>query len=296
MSDSIDISCSPATAPAHVAGAAAREDPQVWWAYCVLASDRAGAIADELEGVEPGTSVTILGEGRLAALISPVPLSQYDDERLREHLEDIEWLARTARAHESVLDQALRHATIVPLRLCTIYRDHDGVRRLLREREQLLSESLAAIEGCVECGVKVFTSGAQPAQATAESELAAAGASEGEAGARPGTEYLLRRRQERDQGELARQRCARCADAVHERVAAVSQAANINAPQRPETHGREGQMLLNGVYLVARGRIGEVEETVEALRGEWGPGGFEIELTGPWPAYNFISGEAGIVS
>ena len=43
-----------------------------------------------------------LVEGDLAALLSPVPLAEYGDERLREHLEDISWLERTARAHEAV--------------------------------------------------------------------------------------------------------------------------------------------------------------------------------------------------
>ena len=54
-------------------------------------------------------------------------------------------------------------------------------------------------------------------------------------------------------------------------------------------------MLLNGAYLVARDRAAEVGDAVADLRAHWEPQGFEIELTGPWPAYNFVSGAAGIV-
>lgn len=53
-------------------------------------------------------------------------------------------------------------------------------------------------------------------------------------------------------------------------------------------------MLLNGVYLVASERAPELHETVRALQSEWETHGFVIELTGPWPAYNFAS-EAGEV-
>ncbi len=77
----------------------------------------------DLEGVEPGTSIELISDGELAALVSPVPLPEYGDEQLRVHLEDLAWVERTARRHEDVLEAALREATIVPLRLCTLYRD-----------------------------------------------------------------------------------------------------------------------------------------------------------------------------
>ncbi len=73
-----------------------------------------------------------------------------------EHLEDLEWVERTARRHEDVLEAALQETTIVPLRLCTLYRDTDGVRRLLREHRAAFRDGLSRVGGCVEWGVKVF--------------------------------------------------------------------------------------------------------------------------------------------
>ena len=51
-------------------------------------------------------------------------------------------------------------------------------------------------------------------------------------------------------------------------------------------------MLLNGAYLVAREREHEFEEASASLREQWEESGFELELTGPWPPYNFVSGSA----
>lgn len=278
--------------------AAANEQPssddQAWWAYCVIRAEDAAAIPHELEGIEPGSHVQILTEGELAALVSEVPLEQYNDERLREHLEDLAWVERTARAHEAVLERALSSTTIVPLRLCTLYRDPDGVRRLLRESSEALIDGLASVEGCVELGVKVF---ALPEQAAAASvELAGGSAQRSDPSTeRAGAAYLSRRQHERDLAEQARELRAQCAQVVHERVAALSRAAATNPPQRREAHGREGEMLLNGAYLVARDRVSEIGEAIADLRVQWEPAGFDVELTGPWPAYNFVSGAAGIV-
>lgn len=55
-------------------------------------------------------------------------------------------------------------------------------------------------------------------------------------------------------------------------------------------------MLLNGAYLIERRRTAELESAVQALREEWGALGYAVELTGPWPPYNFVSGAAGVMS
>jgi hypothetical protein len=48
-------------------------------------------------------------------------------------------------------------------------------------------------------------------------------------------------------------------------------------------------MVLNGVYLVRRESEPELARAVGLLRSEWEPEGFDVLLTGPWPAYNFVS-------
>jgi hypothetical protein len=54
-------------------------------------------------------------------------------------------------------------------------------------------------------------------------------------------------------------------------------------------------MLLNGAYLVDDERRSSVRSAVEALAEEYEPLGFSIELTGPWPPYNFVSPAASAV-
>ena len=274
-------------AQARPLGATAPKTGDAWWTYCILWNQEAVSAATGIEGIEPGSRVEAACDGDLAALVSPVPLADYGDERLREHLEDLEWVERIARRHEEVLEAALNETTIVPLRLCTLYHDLDGVRRLLRENGTALREGLRRVEGCIEWGLKVFADPQSPkADATPEPV-----GSEGR-----GATYLLRRQQERVLAEKATEVRARCVEVVHQRVAALARASTTNPPQRPEIHGRELAMLLNGAYLIERDRAAELQETVGALQEEWTALGFTIELTGPWPPYNFVSGAAGGLS
>lgn len=267
---------------------------EAWWAYGVLRAPDAVDVPG-LEGIEPETEVQIVSEGKVAALVSAVPLDDYGDERLREHLEDLDWVERAATRHEAVLDEALRRVTIVPLRLCTLYHDREGLRRFLREHEPSLMESLATVAGCAEWGVKLFADprageaadGGRPEQDVPEDH---GGVSE-----RPGATYLIQRQRDRERAARAAGLRASCVEAVHDRVARVAREATRNPPQRPEVHGREQAMLLNGAYLVSSEYVDELHETLKALQDEWEPLGFVIELTGPWPAYNFVSGAAGVM-
>lgn len=265
----------------------APEDETAWWTYCVMWARDAVEAARGLEGVEPGSAVEAVFEGEFAALVSPVPLTDYGDERLREHLEDLEWVERTARRHEAVLEAALLERTVVPLRLCTLYQDQEGVRRLLRTHQAALREGLVRVEGCVEWGVKVFAD----TRFASDEVLVEPDGSESR-----GASYLRRRQRERALAEKAAEVRARCVEVVQQGIAAISRASAVNAPQRPEVHGRELAMLLNSAHLVQRDRRGDLEEVVIQLQEEWGPLGFTIELTGPWPPYNFVSGTAGVMS
>jgi hypothetical protein len=264
---------------------AAEQTGDAWWVYCVVSSDQAAELASGLTGVEPGSEVTPLVQGELAALVSRVPLSEYGDERLREHLEDINWLERTARAHETVQESVMQQCPLVPLRMCTIYRDLDGVRHVLEQRSDLFAENLAAVQDCAEWGVKVFFDlRGVPAEAAAETR----GAS--------GTDYLTSRQRERDRIRQADEFCVQCAEEVHGAVSTVARQDRVNPAQPPEAHGRDAEMVLNAAYLVEHDRIQDLKAVVVDLSERWAPHGQLVELTGPWPPYNFVSDSAGLMS
>jgi hypothetical protein len=274
---------SAAPAGETAAPAAAAETGTGWWVYGVIAADETASLPPELAGVEPGTSVELVGDGELSALASPVPLSEYGDERLRDHLNDLAWVERTARAHEAVLDQALAAATVVPLRLCTIYRDRARVERLLADERVDLGDALARLRGRAEWGLKLFVDRPRLTDAVREHAGDAAG---DEAGA---AEYLQRKRRERDLRERVDRMVITCAQESYARLERLAAGARTNPVQHPEAHGRVAEMALNAVYLVDAESRDAVAAAVDDLRAEYEPLGFELELTGPWPAYNFAS-------
>jgi hypothetical protein len=113
------------------------------------------------------------------------------------------------------------------------------------------------------------------------------------AGYATGIAYMEPIRTERELRDRAIEVAEEAAGQIHDRLTAVAVDAEAIPLQRPEVSGHSGQMILNGVYLVADVAAPVFHEHVEALQWEFEPDGIEIAPTGPWPAYNFVSGTIG---
>ncbi|HEX5861064.1 MAG TPA: GvpL/GvpF family gas vesicle protein, partial [Nocardioides sp.] len=141
----------------------------------------------------------------------------------------------------------------------------------------VLRQALEAVSGCVEWGVKLF---AEPRPADQQKVKAASG-----------RDYLGQRAA---QGRARDEERVRRGDAVrdcHDALAAGAVDAVINAPQDPALSGRREPMVLNAAYLVPRDGEDDFRAILEAQAG--GPcreAGVVVELTGPWPPYNFSVG------
>jgi Gas vesicle synthesis protein GvpL/GvpF len=260
------------------------------WAYCIARADV--GLPTEAAPVHPGVRLECVVHDGLAALVSPVPMSEFGRDALTRNLNELDWLEEVARRHEAVLEEALDAATIVPLRLCTIFRDTDGVRRMLDEERSQLEAALERLDGREEWGVKLLVDpGALLVAARARSHDAAdlerrlEGSTEGEA-------YMLRRRLERQLREDADRIGAELAEDVHARIQDWADAAVLNSPQNRELSRHEGEMLLNGAYLVAAAKVERLRELVQQLAERHHELDVRIDLTGPWPPYNFVSGRS----
>jgi hypothetical protein len=264
------------------------------WTYCVLRAP--GQVPDPPPGVHPDGRVRPIEHDDLVALVSRVPLAEFGADALHRNLNDLAWLERVARAHEAVLDAALAAATIVPLPMCTIWESEEGVRRMLVSERAELEEALDRLDGRQEWGVKLLVDPAALRKAAhARSDEAPALEAELEARGGGGGGYMVRRRLERHLREVAGALAKELADDIHARLQDWATDAVTSPPQNRELSGHEGEMLLNGAYLVETDRVEQLRELVDKLADRHRNLGARLELTGPWPPYNFVQRSGSVV-
>jgi Gas vesicle synthesis protein GvpL/GvpF len=259
------------------------------YVYCVV-PESADLALSGLTGVDPGSPVATLTDGGLSAVISHVPLEQFGAEALKRNLEDLEWLERTARAHDAVLARALGAEAVVPLRLCTIFTDEEGVRGMLERGREFLLASLDRLRGKAEWSVKVLADQARIETAVRDHESVQAGAAGG-GSETPGRAFFARKKAERFMREQARAIIESAAQEAHDRLRVEAAATTLLPPQRPELSGRVGDMVLNGAYLVDRSRAEAFAGIAQELAERDRCIGLELDLAGPFAPYNFVPAE-----
>ncbi|MFC3574259.1 GvpL/GvpF family gas vesicle protein [Streptomyces yaanensis] len=229
----------------------------------------------ELTGVA-GAPARQLEHHGLIAVLSQVPEEDFAEEPLKAHLEDLDWLTVTARAHQNVIDALTGVTTALPLRLGTVFRDDSGVRVMIEEREEEFRRALDRLDGRVEWGVKVYLD---------ESETVAAESDRPAAKATSGRDYLRQRRTRTMAHEEMWQKAEEFARRLHGTLSANAEDSRLHAPQNAALSGSSGRNVLNAAYLVTREHSEEFVELVG--RTENDTPGIRVELTGPWAAYSF---------
>jgi Gas vesicle synthesis protein GvpL/GvpF len=252
--------------------------PDLVYLYAVLPR----RVQDPIAGIDD-RAVRWIVEDDMAAAVSDVPATEFDETPLNEHVRDLRWLEPRAVAHQAV--NARLHelsGAALPLSFGTVFRHDDRVRDLLREQAASLRERLARVAGRSEWVVAVHREAetalasldASPGLRTLQAEVDTAS---------PGRAHLLRRRLAE-----ARQDALRRADAeVEARLslalgeiadAVFSEPLPVEATERP---------MWRGSLLVERAREADLVQALDRLRAELEPRGYTLLLTGPWPAYRF---------
>ena len=72
------------------------------WLYAVVHGDGAEDRIARLRGVA-GEPVRAVADGGLLAAVGTVALDEFGEEAVRRNLEDLDWLAAKARAHDAVI-------------------------------------------------------------------------------------------------------------------------------------------------------------------------------------------------
>ncbi|MGW0709568.1 GvpL/GvpF family gas vesicle protein [Streptomyces sp. NPDC002643] len=240
------------------------------------------ALQRQLTGVA-GAPPRLLRHHDLIAVVSEVPERDFAEQPLRDHLEDLDWLTETARAHQSVIDALTVVTTPLPLRLATVFHDDSGVRVMLEAREEGFRQTLDRLAGRVEWGVKVYLDPREAERPSPEPEPEPEPAK-----ALGGRDYLRQRRRSHRAHDEMWEKAERFSHRLHETLAEFAEDSRLHAPQNSALSSEPGRNVLNASYLVPRKHSEEFVELVDRTKSE--EAGFRVELTGPWAAYSF-SGE-----
>ena len=193
---------------------------------------------------------------------------------------------RVAKKGKTVVEYVAKRVSLAPLRFGTIYLERAGIERMLSERGRELAQIIERLRGREEWGVNVYSDRATlVASITSVSPRLREMVQQAE-GASPGQAYLMQKKIDAMRVDEARVALNRIIDEVEEKLSAQADDARRLRILKVEAT-EHGELKGKFAFLVKRSEFEEFRGAAERLAEEHLAAGVRLELTGPWPAYNF---------
>jgi hypothetical protein len=262
-----------------------------FYVYCIAESVAAEQLpADSLPAaIEDGSKLEWVSVDALAALVSRVPRESYSEESLAEHLTDATWTAIRAMRHETVVEYVAKRTSVVPLRFGTIYLERVGIEQMLAERARELAEIIEHLRGREEWGVNVWSDRAILMSSITSVSPVLRELVERAEQAPPGKSYLMQKKIDALKVDEARTAVNRIVEQIEEELRKHSDDARRLRILKVETT-EHGELKAKFAFLVKRSGFEKFRDVAESLARENEKAGVRLELTGPWPVYNFVQG------
>ncbi len=261
------------------------EESRLIYLYGIVPADACEPAAD-LRGLE-GAEVQVVRspEAGIGGVVSLLRAAEYEENTLNSRLDDLDWIGERGLAHETVLSWYAERGPVIPLSLFSLHADEKRLRERLARDAESNRRILNALTSRTEWGVRLWRMDDRFREQIDELSPALQALSEEMAGVQPGRQFLLRKKRDALMLDEVRAASGRVAREFFEALDGVSErSARMSIPPL----GSEGRTLvLHSAFLVVderyaefQRRLSEEAERVETL-------GFDIEFTGPWPAYHF---------
>ena len=235
---------------------------------------RPGDCPDDLEVDSHGgtTSVRCVAGDEIAALVADAGAGPV---RVRRE---------TLMAHSDVLQRAVEHGPVLPMRFGVALADEEAVRReLLEPNGARLAARLEALDGCAELQVKATFDQERVLKALMASDRTLA-AMAARVRASPGPAGHFDRIR---LGELIAEAIEARASAATEAVVGALQPLALSVSVGARQHE---WMALNVAFLIDRARRKDFDARVDRLSADYG-GELQFRLIGPMPPHSFAEYE-----
>jgi Gas vesicle synthesis protein GvpL/GvpF len=230
-------------------------------------TDKLPGTLEGVAGVDGTSRVEALPCSGLQCWISRVSKSEFADE-LQRNMQNLDWLATASVHHQRVVAAIAHLGDILPARFGTVFLNEQSLADDIASRKRILKADLRRIKDSDEWGVKIF-------HRQQKVELPVSGV-------RSGKDYL------KAKASLRQRPPEKTSDADIERFADALKRIAVGTAEIGKVSGGQRGLQWQTSLLLRRGDRKKFEALLKKFSEEWADRR-QIEATGPWPPYSFVS-------
>lgn len=222
----------------------------------------------------------------IQAITSIVNPEEFSEGFLKGHFNNLEWVRDKAFAHESIIEEIMENAPVLPMRFCIIYESKKNLLDFLASYYEKIKSCLSLAKHNEEWSVKVFCDNGVLKKAimemdTFKNELDIINKKP------KGIAFMLMKKFEEKVEDCIQASINQDVQDIFEQIKKIVDDTVVKEIQDKNTSEKE--MILNTVMLVNKAGYDNFSKKIEVLNNKYINKGYVIETSGPWPIYNFIT-------
>lgn len=243
------------------------------YVFCIVECAGQPSLPDRLPTLPSGSVArAVVLAPRIWLVVADVPMKEYSKAAIEQCLQDLDCVSMRAVAHEATIAAFFQRWPVIPLKLFTIFATEERALTHVRRRITHVRRLLGGVRHREEWGVRLTI---QPGTSAVPPPAYIVGS---------GRDYLQAKK-------IRRQRSTRATGIAHKEASrALSSLARIaERTRRQKAVGVGSQAVLQAAFLVSTRRATAWKAHARTLGLQLAKRGCRIEITGPWPPYNFVS-------
>jgi len=239
-----------------------------------------------VKGVEGGCDVSLVGFENLACAVSPVPLSEYGEQGMTAHAQELDWIAPRALRHQDVVQRLRQAGPVIPLKFGALCSTREKVREMLQKHHQPLLGLLERLRGREEWGVRVYADPDLASRVLEGADPGACAINQGLSLASEGEAYFLRKRKQQLVSRQQDQFVSELGDEIYQRL--LGCVADGRKSRFGDASPQTARLtVLKAAFLVDEQEAAQFQSAIGQLEADYRDYGVTIELSGPWAPYSF---------
>jgi hypothetical protein len=257
---------------------------RLFYVYGIVPAGSSAGVASV--GIDD-SSVTVVEDGSLAALVSELTGDEYHPEHIAAASGNMDWMGSRARSHDGVLTACSDRGPVIPFAMFTaMFTSLDGVRAMLKQRATELKPVMDRVARGREYILRVYRVDGELKAALPSLNAEIARLKEQASAASPGQRYLLERKLDERSKDALRTTGLTVAAEIRDALAPLAVESTTSPIPKVSTDA-PGVMVLNAAFLIGTPQLRAFQERLTAIVNDRQPHGFRFDFTGPWPPYHF---------
>ncbi|OCA92118.1 GvpL/GvpF family gas vesicle protein [Pseudobacillus wudalianchiensis] len=243
-----------------------------------------------LKGFDGTDNLYTIPIGDITAVVCQLDPEKYSEESIKERVnDDMEWLQEKAFHHHETVMALSKIFTVIPLKFCTLYKNPDSLKRAVQSNRSNMLYTFDLIAGHEEWNLKMYcndqllkkqVSGSNPVIEAKREEISQLS---------KGKQFFEKKKLDKLIESQLEEEKNKISENIHLHLKELARKGDVKKAWSAAATARKEDMAWNGVYLVEKSKVERFLEQIQQYEKELRENGWQLEASGPWPAYHFSS-------